>query len=227
MPNEPEINENLFSDATPVERSRDDVFQVTSTQPDPVIGLIEIVIERDLAVQVVGSDAGRCRRIKPHSSMTRGASRQEIDDVSLAMSGFLDDEIRRVFQDKAHRPRFCKVILTPQQAMALAAFCRRYASFLRTHIEKHPGDESLSRSQQRRNQALRVISQIDAALGIPEADAISKDQIRSEAIAQAEILNTALAALKNHAEAVIDPANTFLLELKETVQLCLSQCGRS
>ncbi|WP_074315252.1 hypothetical protein [Singulisphaera sp. GP187] len=116
---------------------------------------------------------------------------------------------------------------TPAQALSLKTFCLRFATFLRLHIENHPGSENIARIQQRRNQALRVISQIDAALGIPETDATSKEQIRREAITQAEFLNAALVALKEHAEAVIDPANASLLELKVTVQHCLDRCGRS
>ena len=226
MPDEPEINENLSSDAAPpVERSRDDASQDSSTQLSSAVASIEIVVERDLAVQVIGSDAGRCRRIKPHSSMTRGASQEECADVSAAMAGFLNDEIRRVHQDKTHRPKACQVTMTPQQALALAAFCRRYATFLRVHIEKHPGDENLSRSQQRRNQALRVISQIDAAL-LPQADAQAMEEFRREAVTKAESLDAALAALRARA-GDDDRTITPLLELHDAVRRCLAQCGRS
>ncbi|CAN5857513.1 hypothetical protein BH23PLA1_BH23PLA1_03110 [soil metagenome] len=36
---------------------------------------------------------------------------------------------------------------TPRQVPALRAFCRRHAAFLQNHLDKHPGNENLSRGQ--------------------------------------------------------------------------------
>jgi hypothetical protein len=46
------------------------------SEPHPGNGntLLEITIDRDLAVQLVGSDAGKARRMRPHDAMTKGSS---------------------------------------------------------------------------------------------------------------------------------------------------------
>ena len=66
---------------------------------------IPLKIDRDLAVQLVGSDAGKERRMRPHGAMTKGSTDVEMADVLAVMDPFLGDEIRRVHEDRTHRPR--------------------------------------------------------------------------------------------------------------------------
>lgn len=228
MPNEPEAIEIPFSDSTPPSGPGLLTHALSaSTASDSSSALCEIVIERDLAVQLVGSDAGRCIRIKPHSSMTKGASPEEFADVRAAMDPFLRDEIQRVHQDKTHRPKVSTIQVKAQQALALKAFCKRYADFLQDHLDKHPGDENLLRGQQRLNQANRVIARVNSALRLSLNDARSVDQLRREAIAKVEALDAALTTLKAHADAGTDQTITPLLELQEAVRRCLALHGRS
>jgi hypothetical protein len=126
---------------------------VTPPIAQPEETSITLKIERDLAVMLIGSDAGRCERIKPHSAMTFGSSPQETLHVSVLMEPFLRDEIRRVKLDKAHRPRCSEVRTTVPQALALKAFCLRYAAFLRNHLDNHARDDRVHRSRQRLDQA--------------------------------------------------------------------------
>ena len=74
-----------------------------ATTPDLDEPGFGVEIERDLAVQMVGSDAGRARRMKPHRATTADASPQQLADVMAVMEPFLLDEIRRVYEDKKHR----------------------------------------------------------------------------------------------------------------------------
>jgi len=159
--------------------------------------------------------------------MTKGASVEELADVGAVMDPFLNDEIRRVHEDKKHRPKLFHARATPAQVTSLKAFCVRFAASLEMNLEKHLGDDNRHRSQQRLDQSRRVIAQINTALGISHDDGRTPERCRREAILKAEILSAALTALDEHAEAVIDPATAALLELKEAIQLCLSQCDRS
>jgi hypothetical protein len=135
-------------------------------EPELPTAPVEICIERDLAVQLIGSDAGKARRMRPHGAMTQGASPVEIADVGALMEPFLRDEIRRVHEDKNHRPKISMVRATPQQALALKSFCQHFATYLVDHLGKNAGDKNAYRSQQRLNQANRVIDQINRGLGL-------------------------------------------------------------
>ncbi len=187
---------------------------------------LEIAIDRDLAVQLVGSDAGKERRMRPHGAMTDGSTDVEMADVLAVMAPFLGDEIRRVHEDKTHRPRLFLARATPAQAASLKAFCLRFAVSLELNLEKHPDDDNRHRSRQRLDQARRVIAQANAALGILHDDGRTLEQCHREAASKAESLNAALAALKAHAEAGTDRAIAPLLELQEAVRGCLGLCER-
>ncbi|WP_143206627.1 hypothetical protein [Singulisphaera sp. GP187] len=52
--------------------------------------------DSDQAAQLVGSDAGIARWMRPHGAMTDGSSPEEQADVRALMEPFLNDEIRRV-----------------------------------------------------------------------------------------------------------------------------------
>lgn len=184
---------------------------------------ITIKIERDLAVMLVGSDAGRCGRMKPHSAMTRGASPQETLHIRTLLEPFLQDEIRRVTIDKTHRPRATVVRATPEQALALKAFCLRYAAFIREHLQGHPDDDRAHRSRQRLDQAYRVIDQVNAASGVPFDDGRTLEQCRREIVQRLRDLDTDIQSLKARAEAVsAEPAVAPILALHEAVGRCLS-----
>ncbi|CAN5605468.1 hypothetical protein BH23PLA1_BH23PLA1_36860 [soil metagenome] len=186
---------------------------------------ITLKIERDLAVMLVGSDAGRCMRIKPHSSMTKGTPPEQFANVCTVMDPFFQDEVKRVHHDRTHRPKVSTVRATPRQTLALREFCRRYTAFLQDHLDRHPGDENLSRSQQRLNQANRVIAQVNDVLGLPQDDGRAFEQRRREAISKAEALDTALTALGSCTDNTGMEASILpFLELREAVRRCLSLC---
>jgi hypothetical protein len=197
-----------------------------SNDSDPEAAMCEIAIERDLAVQLVGSDAGKARRIRPHGAMTKGSSDEEFADVRVVMEPFMKDEIRRVHEDKTHRPMLFLARATCSQAASLKAYCLRFAASLEMNLEKHPGDDNRHRSQQRLEQARRVIAQVNAGLGIPQ-EGPTIERCRREAIVKAESLDAALAALRGCIGNDDDRAVSPLLELQEAVRRCLDLCASS
>lgn len=228
MPDEPGVGNPYATNEAP--SSPRDASQGIEGLVQPPGGpdtLIEIVIERDLAVQIVGSDAGKAKRMRPHGAMTKGSSPGEQADVKAIMEPFLNDEIRRVHEDRQHRVKSHLARATPSQALSLKAFCLRFTAFLRLHIENHSGSENIARSQQRRNQALRVISQIDAALGCSRTINQEMLEYRRDAIMKARVLDAALDALNAHAKPGIDPASTPLLELRGALRHCLDRCEQA
>ena len=85
--------------------------------------LVELSIPRDLAVQLVGSDAGKARRMRPHGSMTQGAIPQEVAAVERFMKPFLEQEIDRVQNKRTGRPPSHHAgKATIEQAVALKAY---------------------------------------------------------------------------------------------------------
>ena len=66
--------------------------------------VVEIHIPRDLAVQLVGSDAGKENRMRPHGAMTKGVAPRETAAVEKFMKPFFDQEIDRVRNKRAGRP---------------------------------------------------------------------------------------------------------------------------
>jgi hypothetical protein len=156
--------------------------------------------------------------------MTTGATLQEFEDILAIMDPFLRDEIRRVYEDKTHRPKSAHVNATHRQAMALRGFCLRYTTFLRNHLDKHQHDDRHHRSQQRLNQAIRVIDEIDAALGLL-TDARTLERNRREAVSRATALATTLDLLGTEINTA-SPHESFtpILELHEAVKRFLGNC---
>ncbi len=189
---------------------------------------ITIKIERDLAVMLVGSDAGRCDRIRPHSAMTFGSSPSETLNVQTLLEPFLRDEIHRVKVDKTHRPKATTVQASTEQALALKAFCLRYAAFIRDHLDGHPQDDRAHRSRQRLEQAYRVIDQVNTALGKTFDDGRTLAQCEREVFEQVFGLGNAIEDLK--ARALVTAAESSiapLLELHEAVIRCLRRYSRA
>ena len=174
------------------------------SEPHPGNGntLLEITIDRDLAVQLVGSDAGEARRMRPHGAMTKGSTDDELADVRAVMEPFLSDEIRRVHEDKTHRPKLFLARANPSQAASLKAFCLRFAASLELNLEKHPGDDNRHRSQQRLDQARRVIAQVNAALGITHDDGRTLERVHKELIAKLAGLSAEIDAIRERAAAL-------------------------
>ncbi len=203
MPDEREavdtVSPNLAprSDQNPERRGEETVLP-----PEPVNIMLEITIDRDLAVQFVGSDAGKARRMRPHGAMTRGSSDEEQAGVRAVMEPFLNDEIRRVHEDRTHRPKVFLARATRSQAVSLKSFCLRFAASLEVNLEKHPGDDNRHRSQQRLEQARRVIAQVNAVLGIPVDDGRSLEKVHKELVAKLAGLSLEIGALGERAAAL-------------------------
>jgi hypothetical protein len=192
--------------------------QSNGSLPDAHTALIEIQIKRDLAVQIVGSDAGKARRMRPHGAMTKGGSPQELADVQAIMEPFLRDEIRRVHEDKTYRPKVHLARATPRQAESLKAYCLRFAAALERHLSDRPGDETRHRSQQRLDQARRVIAQVNAALGGTQGDGRTPEQCCREIHRKVEELDGELMALRAGAAGNEESAIAPFLELQEAVR---------
>jgi hypothetical protein len=203
MPDEPEVCEIPFTEAVPPSdlglRSH---TPSASTYPAPEAVICEIVIDRDLAVQLVGSDAGKARRMRPHGAMTKGSSDEELADVRSVMEPFLNDEIRRVHEDKTHCPKVHVARATPRQAASLKAFSLRFAASLEMNLEKHPGDDNRHRSQQRLDQSRRVIAQVNAALGISHDDGRTLERAQKELVARLAGISAEIVTLRERATAV-------------------------
>jgi hypothetical protein len=202
MPNEPDIFKLLaLIPDSPPEPEGLDHNPPASTAPDHAAS-IAITIDRDLAVQIVGSDAGKARRMRPHGAMTMSASAEEQADVRAVMEPFLNDEIRRVYEDRTHRPKVHVARATPRQAASLKPFCQRFAADLERSLERHPGDDNRHRSLQRLDQARRVIAQVNAALGIPQEDGRTLEQVHQELIAKLVGFSAEIGKLRERARAL-------------------------
>jgi hypothetical protein len=188
--------------------------------------LIAIEIERDLCVQIVGSDAGKRRRFKPHSSMTKGVSGQEVAAVEAFMEPFLRAEAKRVHEDQSHRPRAHRGEATIDQAKALKAFCLRYAAHLKHHLERHPHDEHLHRSKHRIDQAYRLINQVNSALGLRFDDGRSLQECQRDLVAKMQTLLSELGAFRDRvdvgtaavAETPTEKPSRALMEFQEVLK---------
>jgi hypothetical protein len=160
--------------------------------------VIEIPIARDLAVTLVGSDAGKEKRMKPHSAMTKGATPEEIAAVENVMSGFLEQEIARVHNKPAARPSPTYLgVASVDEAKALKAFCARLADSLKQHLIAKGDDDRHYRSRQRLDQARAVISQINTALGLPPEEGRPVAECVQEIVGQAIRLRNQLNDLRS------------------------------
>ena len=141
--------------------------------------ILEISVPRDLAVQIVGSDAGKAKRMRPHRAMTKGAEPSEVAAVEAFMKPFFDHEIDRVHG--GGRPALNHVgRATVDQALSLKKFCLRFATSLKEHLAKKGDDDRHHRSRQRFNQAWDVINQINRALELPTDDGRSLDEVAQD-----------------------------------------------
>jgi hypothetical protein len=152
-------------------------------------------MQRDLAVQLVGSDAGKARRVRPQAHAVKALSPAELVTLSEIMQPFLDAEIRRVHEDKRHRLMTFPCQLTRPQAQVLKRCCLAYAAHLREHLSRHPGDSRYNRSQQRLDQATTVVEQINAALGTPFDDGLTVATHAQLVLTQAQALSKELTIL--------------------------------
>lgn len=131
----------------------------------------EIKIQHDLAMQLVGSSAGKTGMICPHRSMTKEATPADIIIITELMEPFLQREIDRVQKGISPAEKGFNVKLITENAKVLKRFCHLFAAHQRKHLEKHPGNDRLHRTRQRMDQAYDVIRQINGWLGLPEEDA--------------------------------------------------------
>jgi hypothetical protein len=226
MADEPDIIDILSEGLNPLPDSGRPM--PAPVEPELGAASVEIVIDRDLAVQLVGSDAGTAKRMRPHGAMTAGGSPQELADVQTIMAPFLRDEIRRVHVDKTHRPRIFTARATPQQAKSLKAYCLRFAAELERHLSAHAGDDRHHRSQQRVDQARRVIAQVNAVLGVAEGDGRTLEQCRRAVLTKIEELERDLTVLRTYGPVDRGSVGAPLIELQEAVRRCLAleQAGR-
>jgi hypothetical protein len=166
-----------------------------STQP---IG-IQVSIPHDLAVQIVGSDAGKVQRIRPHAEMTKGATAAAIAEVEQFMKPFLDREIKRVHSRVRTGERGHSGIASRLQALALNEYCQRFVASQRKHLDKSPGDDRLHRTRQRLNQACEVIRQINSGLGLGD-DGDLPNALVHDIVLQLGTLETKIQRLEKHLE---------------------------
>lgn len=140
--------------------------------PTPIRNeVVEIHIPRDLAVQLVGSDAGKTKRMRPHGAMTKGVAPRETAAVERFMEPFLQQQIQRVENKRAGRPAAHFVArASAEEASALKAFCVRFAESVKQRLVNKGADDRYYRSKQRLEQARAVINQINTALGLRSED---------------------------------------------------------
>ncbi len=164
----------------------------------PIGELVDLSIPRDLAVHIVGSDAGKEKRMRPHGAMTQGAMPQENAAVESFMKPFLDQEIDRVQNKRTGRPAATYVgKATVEQALALKAYCDRFAKSAKQHLVAKGHDDRQYRTKQRLEQARALIRQINAALGLPADDGRSLDECIQEILGQALRLRDQLRDLRS------------------------------
>lgn len=142
---------------------------------------IELSIPRDLAVQIVGSDAGRQRRFRPTRTMTKNVTADQLDSVERLMQSFLEDEIKRFHQDRSHRAKSAEVTASADEANTLKQMLTVYAKHLEQRWQEKNQDARHHRSKQRLDQARDVIRQVNKGLGLGDVDGRSIDQHRRDA----------------------------------------------
>lgn len=177
-------------------------FIPTDEYPPDEITTIGITIPRDLAVQIVGSDAGKERRFRPTATMTKGVTDEELAYVELLTRPFLEAEIHRYHEERSERMADLKVQATSQQAYALCKFCTNLATHLQEHWDKKGQDTRHHRSKQRLDQARDVIRQINRGLGIGDDDGRTPEQLRTETTTQLKQLANLVATLIDRAKQI-------------------------
>ena len=199
----------------------------TTTTADESISL---TIHRDLAVQIVGSDAGKERRFRPTGTMTKVTTVEELAAVERLMRTFTASEIHRYHENRSERCPSCQVNATREQAPALKNCLLAYAAHVRKHLAKHQGDARYHRSQHRLDQTYEVIRQINAGLGLGDDDGRTIQVLRDDVMTHMHQLNEQLQALINRAKAVTpdnaeevrDPDEVKAgVELRDDLYVCL------
>lgn len=203
---------NSSSQASPVAVSSSTI-QPPSNADDPDKDLIILQIPHDLCIQLVGSDSGKQRRIRPHGAMLQGASTEEVELAATALQPILNLEIKRVHEGVRYSERLHQLKVNREVAVVLKGFCLRFAADQRQHLDKDPGNERLHRTRQRLTQALNVIRQIDLVLGMP-IDHILKSEAKAEAIHSLRQALTSLKAFIN----LLDPRDSQVSGMTNLVQ---------
>jgi len=203
----------------------------------------DIEVPRDLAVQLIGSDAGKRGRCRPHGAIGNGATAAELDAVQVFMKPFLEDEIKRCTTNPSHRPKVHRGKATVAQAQALKACCLRYAAYLQTRLAPPRSSTGASsrakvecgdsyRNAQRLAQAEQVIDQINHFLGLDHENTARKHIRTADTIADQMLdLHRELAAWETRAasQAAFDgPADAKTAVLRSFVpvlELALEELG--
>lgn len=165
----------------------------------PAGDLIPLDLPHDLAIQVIGSDAGKEKRIRPHGAMLRGASAEEIETVKAALQPIQELEIKRVHEGCHYSSRLHHLQVSRAAALAIKGFCLRFVENQRQHLNKDPGNDRLYRTRQRLNQALDVIRQIDLALGVP-VDPLLQTEAKADALRRLGEILPSLKSLQDQAD---------------------------
>lgn len=196
---------------------------------------IGLTVPRDLAVQVVGSDAGKERRFRPTRTMTKEATAEEVAAVERLMQSFTDSEIHRFHEDRSERCTSCQVNATREQAQALKNFLMAYAAHVRKHLARHRGDARYHRSQHRLDQTYEVVRQINQGLGLGDQDGRTIQVLRDDAMTHMHQLSEQLQSLINRAKAVTadnaeeqrdpDEVKTWC-DLQDHIDVCLDNRHR-
>ncbi|MEZ6070933.1 MAG: hypothetical protein R3C10_11825 [Pirellulales bacterium] len=177
---------------------------------------IQLLIPRDLAVQIVGSDAGRQRRFRPTGTMTKNVTADQLASIERLMQLFLEDEIKRFHENRSHRAKSAEVTASADEAKVLKHMLAGYAKHLEQRWQEKNQDPRHQRSKQRLDQARDVIRQINQGLGLGDVDGRSIDQHRHDATRRLEDakqqVNT-LADLVNKSARFVAPDDVLPLGL--------------
>lgn len=163
---------------------------------------IELTIQRDLAVQIVGSDAGEERRFRPTATMTRGVAPADLAHVGSLTRPFLEAKVHRFHTNRSERMAELKVTATANEARALLQLCTNYATHLQKHWDQSGHDARHHRSKQRLDQTRAVIQQINRGFGLGDDDGRTPLELRGEAKAKLQQLIELVATLIDRAKRV-------------------------
>ncbi len=161
--------------------------------------LISLDLPHDVAIQLIGTDAGNQKRIRTQVSMLPGVSDKEFETVKAALQPILELEIKRVHEGCRYSSRQHDLLVSRAAALAIKWFCLRFVENQRQHLNKDPGNDRLHRTRQRLNQALDVIRQIDQALGVP-VDPILRTEAKVDVLRRLGEILPSLKSLQDQAD---------------------------
>lgn len=136
----------------------------------PAPSVVTFKIPRDLAVEMVGSDAGKERRMRPAATMTKGLTPDELAAVTPVLQPFVDAEAHRFHDNRSARLKAFEVTTSPNHAVILKKMAVNLADHLCQHLSSRWHDSRFIRIQQRLDQARDLIRQINQTLGLNEYD---------------------------------------------------------